>query len=108
MHLEIQSSTVRLHSSTDFSADISAVRVLNHTTPLQSRYSGDPVIHRLALRENHHNQKILLQVEGNVPQYDLSCRRWCILYNLPHNHHEEAPAHTDYCKRCYVPTIERS
>ncbi|XP_039987247.1 uncharacterized protein si:ch211-149e23.4 [Xiphias gladius] len=54
---------------------ISAVRVLNHTTPLQSRYSGDPVIHRLALRENHHNQKILLQVEGNVPQYDLSCRR---------------------------------
>ncbi|XP_034460739.1 uncharacterized protein si:ch211-149e23.4 [Hippoglossus hippoglossus] len=54
---------------------ISAVRVLNRTTPLLSRYGGEPVIHRLALQENDHNQKILLRVEGNVPQYDLSCKR---------------------------------
>nr|XP_019943617.1 PREDICTED: uncharacterized protein LOC109630049 [Paralichthys olivaceus] len=54
---------------------ISAVRVLNHTSPLRSRYDGEPVIHRLALQENDHNQKILLRVEGNVPQYDLSCKR---------------------------------
>ncbi|XP_026154897.1 uncharacterized protein LOC113125576 isoform X2 [Mastacembelus armatus] len=54
---------------------ISAVRVLNHTTTLQSRYSGKPIIHRLSLQENHHKQKILLHVEGNVPQYDLSCKR---------------------------------
>ncbi|XP_022615495.1 uncharacterized protein LOC111232319 [Seriola dumerili] len=54
---------------------ISAVRVLNHTTTLQNRYSGEPVIHRLALQEKHRNQKILLQVEGNVPQYDLLCKR---------------------------------
>nr|XP_020472508.1 uncharacterized protein LOC109969747 [Monopterus albus] len=54
---------------------ISAVRVLNHTTPLQSRYGGKPIIHRLTLRENHHNQNILFQVEGNVPQYNLNCKR---------------------------------
>ncbi|XP_071352296.1 uncharacterized protein [Trachinotus anak] len=54
---------------------ISAVRVLNHTTPLQNRYSGEPVIYRLALQEKHSNQKILLQVEGNVPKYDLYCKR---------------------------------
>ncbi|AWO98752.1 Hypothetical protein SMAX5B_019982 [Scophthalmus maximus] len=54
---------------------ISAVRVLNHTTPLRSRYGGEPVMHRLALQENHHNQKILLRVIGNVPQYDLNCQR---------------------------------
>lgn len=60
---------------TDFSADISAVRVLNHTTPLQNRHSGEPLIHRVSLEENQHNQKILLQVEGNVPQYELSCER---------------------------------
>ncbi|XP_040901606.1 uncharacterized protein si:ch211-149e23.4 isoform X2 [Toxotes jaculatrix] len=51
------------------------VRVVNHTTPLQSRYGGEPIIHRLALQENHHNQRILLRVEGNVPQYDLNCER---------------------------------
>ncbi|XP_051253641.1 uncharacterized protein si:ch211-149e23.4 [Dicentrarchus labrax] len=54
---------------------ISAVRVLNHTTPLQSRYGGEPIKHRLALQENHHNQKILLRVEGNMPEYNLNCRR---------------------------------
>ncbi|TDH14643.1 hypothetical protein EPR50_G00022540 [Perca flavescens] len=54
---------------------ISAVRVLNHTTPLQSRYSGETIAHRLALQENHHNQRVLLQVEGNVPEYNIDCRR---------------------------------
>ncbi|KAG7243099.1 hypothetical protein INR49_016474 [Caranx melampygus] len=54
---------------------ISAVRILNHTTPLQNRYGGEPIIYRLALQEKHLNQKILLQVEGNVPQYELCCKR---------------------------------
>ncbi|KAG7480142.1 synaptoproteinsis syg-2-like isoform X1 [Solea senegalensis] len=54
---------------------ISAVRVLNHTTPLRNRHADAAVIHRLTLQENHHNQRILLRVEGNVPQYDLSCKR---------------------------------
>uniref|UniRef100_A0A3Q3FZR2 Si:ch211-149e23.4 n=1 Tax=Labrus bergylta TaxID=56723 RepID=A0A3Q3FZR2_9LABR len=44
---------------------ISSLRVLNRTTPLQSRYGGEPVVNRLALQENHQNQRVLLQVEGN-------------------------------------------
>ncbi|XP_034722585.1 uncharacterized protein si:ch211-149e23.4 isoform X1 [Etheostoma cragini] len=54
---------------------ISSVKVLNHTTPLQSRYSGETIVHRLALKENHHNQRVLLRVEGNVPEYNIDCRR---------------------------------
>ncbi|KAF3847526.1 hypothetical protein F7725_020554 [Dissostichus mawsoni] len=54
---------------------ISAVTVLNHTTPLQSRYGDGPFAHRLALHEDHHNQRILLRVEGNVPDYNLNCKR---------------------------------
>lgn len=66
----------------DFPADISAVTVLNHTTPLQSRYGDGPFAHRLALQEDHHNQRILLRVEGNIPEYNLNCKRWCILCYL--------------------------
>ncbi|XP_070762552.1 uncharacterized protein [Enoplosus armatus] len=54
---------------------ISSVRVLNHTTPLQSRYGGKPVRHRLTLQENHRNQRVLLRVEGNVSEYNLNCKR---------------------------------
>ncbi|XP_041851800.1 uncharacterized protein si:ch211-149e23.4 isoform X2 [Melanotaenia boesemani] len=54
---------------------ISSLGVLNHTTPLHSRYSDQPVIYRLSVHENHHNQKILLRVEGNVPEYSIDCRR---------------------------------
>ncbi|XP_035766166.1 uncharacterized protein si:ch211-149e23.4 [Neolamprologus brichardi] len=54
---------------------ISSLRVLNFTTPLQSRYSDQPVVYRLSLDKNHHNQKILLEIEGNVPEYELSCKR---------------------------------
>ncbi|KAM7412838.1 hypothetical protein PAMA_020292 [Pampus argenteus] len=54
---------------------IFSVRVLNHTTPLQSRYGGEPVIHRVTLKENLHNQRILLQVDSNVPEYNLICKR---------------------------------
>ncbi|XP_049431658.1 uncharacterized protein si:ch211-149e23.4 isoform X1 [Epinephelus fuscoguttatus] len=54
---------------------ISSVRVLNHTTPLQTRYGGETITHRLTLQENHRNQRVLLRVEGNVPEYDLSCKR---------------------------------
>ncbi|XP_044058633.1 uncharacterized protein si:ch211-149e23.4 isoform X2 [Siniperca chuatsi] len=54
---------------------ISSVRVLNHTTPLQSRYGGKPIVHRLTLQENHRNQRVLLRIEGNVPEYNLNCKR---------------------------------
>lgn len=54
---------------------ISSLRVVNCTTPLQSRYGGEPVLYRLSLYESQHNQKILLQVEGNVPEYNLECLR---------------------------------
>ncbi|KAM6933313.1 uncharacterized protein FYW49_001690 [Xenentodon cancila] len=62
---------------------ISSVRILNHTTPLQSRYGDQLVIHRVAVQNNHHNQKILLRVEGNVPEYNLNCRRWCVVCYKP-------------------------
>ncbi|XP_034556382.1 uncharacterized protein si:ch211-149e23.4 isoform X2 [Notolabrus celidotus] len=54
---------------------ISSVSVLDHTTPLQSYHRREPVIHKLSLQENHHNQRILLKVKGNVPQYNLNCNR---------------------------------
>ncbi|XP_029302477.1 uncharacterized protein LOC115017900 [Cottoperca gobio] len=54
---------------------ISSVRVLNHTTPLQSRYGDEAITHRLALQEDHHSQRVLLRVEGNVPEYNLNCKR---------------------------------
>lgn len=54
---------------------ITSVRVLNHTAPLQSHYSDQPVIYRVSVQESHCNQKILLQVDGNVPEYNLSCQR---------------------------------
>nr|XP_046245035.1 uncharacterized protein si:ch211-149e23.4 [Scatophagus argus] len=54
---------------------ISSVRVLNRTTPLQTRYSGEQITHRLTLQENLCNQKVLLRVEGNVPDYNLNCKR---------------------------------
>ncbi|XP_068441683.1 uncharacterized protein si:ch211-149e23.4 [Clinocottus analis] len=54
---------------------ISFVRVLNHTTPLQSRYGGEILTHRLTLQENHHIQRVLLRVVGNVPEYNLICKR---------------------------------
>ncbi|XP_030008582.1 hemicentin-1 isoform X2 [Sphaeramia orbicularis] len=52
-----------------------SMKVLNHTTPLQSRYGGEPVARRLTLQENQHNQRILLHIEGNVPEYSLYCQR---------------------------------
>ncbi|XP_034405011.1 uncharacterized protein si:ch211-149e23.4 isoform X2 [Cyclopterus lumpus] len=54
---------------------ISSVRVLNHTTPLQSRYGGEIITHRLALQEKLHDQRVLLRVVGNVPEYNLICKR---------------------------------
>ncbi|XP_036929278.1 uncharacterized protein si:ch211-149e23.4 [Acanthopagrus latus] len=54
---------------------ISSVKVLNHTTPLQSRYGGEAATRRLSLQENHHQQRVLLRVKGNVPEYNLNCRR---------------------------------
>ncbi|XP_075892561.1 uncharacterized protein LOC142895421 isoform X2 [Nelusetta ayraudi] len=55
---------------------ISAVRVVNYTTPLQSRHDRQLVdVRRLTLQENLRNQRVLLQVEGNVPECNLICRR---------------------------------
>ncbi|XP_013880684.1 uncharacterized protein si:ch211-149e23.4 [Austrofundulus limnaeus] len=54
---------------------ISSVKVLNHTTPLQSRHSSETVTHRLSVPENLQNQNVQLSVEGNVPEFDLDCRR---------------------------------
>jgi len=59
----------------DFSADIFSVRVPNRTTPLQSRCDRVIIAHRLALRENHHNQRALIRVVGNVPDHNLICKR---------------------------------
>lgn len=79
------------------------MRVVNHTTPLQSRYGGEPIMHRLTLQENHHNQRVLLQVEGNVPEYNLSCKRWCILYCLSPTYCEEAATlSVGYKKKIYI------
>ncbi|CAG6000724.1 unnamed protein product [Menidia menidia] len=54
---------------------MSSLRVLNQTTPLHSRFDDQPVIHRLSVHENHRSQKILLKVEGNVPDHSIDCRR---------------------------------
>ncbi|KAJ7995607.1 hypothetical protein DPEC_G00246340 [Dallia pectoralis] len=54
---------------------ITSVRVLNQTTPLNRDNGHDPVIHRLALKESLHDQKILLKVYGSVPTYNLTCYR---------------------------------
>ncbi|KAF7218437.1 uncharacterized protein si:ch211-149e23.4 isoform X2 [Nothobranchius furzeri] len=54
---------------------ISSVRVLNRTTPLQSRYGHQTNTYRVSVQQNQHNPKILLRVEGNVPEFNLDCRR---------------------------------
>ncbi|XP_071213413.1 CD166 antigen isoform X2 [Salvelinus alpinus] len=54
---------------------ISSVRVLNQTTPLYKPYGDEFVIHRMSLKENFHNQRILLKVYGSVPTYSLTCQR---------------------------------
>ncbi|XP_024910603.1 uncharacterized protein LOC103378048 isoform X2 [Cynoglossus semilaevis] len=54
---------------------ISAVRVVNHTTVLRDRYGCALNTRILSLRSQHHSQRILLEVDGNVPHYDLSCTR---------------------------------
>lgn len=64
------------HGAAGFSADISGVRVENHTTPLQSRYGDETIARRLTLQEHQRDQRILLRVEGSVPEYNLICERW--------------------------------
>ncbi|XP_054901446.1 uncharacterized protein si:ch211-149e23.4 [Poeciliopsis prolifica] len=54
---------------------ISSVKVLNNTNTLKSRYADQPVVYRVSAYENRPNQKVLLGVEGNVPDYSLDCRR---------------------------------
>eukprot|EP00063_Salmo_salar_P094963 XP_014069798.1 PREDICTED: uncharacterized protein LOC106612809 isoform X3 [Salmo salar] len=54
---------------------ISSVRVLNQTTPLYKPYGDEFVIHRMSLKENFQNQRILLKVYGSVPTYNLTCHR---------------------------------
>nr|XP_046171962.1 uncharacterized protein si:ch211-149e23.4 isoform X3 [Oncorhynchus gorbuscha] len=55
--------------------DISSVRLLNRTTPLDKHYGDESVIHRMSLKENFQNQRILLKVYGSVPTYNLTCHR---------------------------------
>ncbi|XP_024300899.1 uncharacterized protein LOC112267073 isoform X1 [Oncorhynchus tshawytscha] len=54
---------------------ISSVRLLNQTTPLYKHYGDESVIHRMSLKENFQNQRILLKVYGSVPTYNLTCHR---------------------------------
>ncbi|MED6282914.1 hypothetical protein CHARACLAT_003332, partial [Characodon lateralis] len=54
---------------------ISSVQVLNKTRALQNRYVDQSVVYRVSVNENQRNQKVLLRVEGNVPEYSLDCRR---------------------------------
>nr|XP_046171961.1 uncharacterized protein si:ch211-149e23.4 isoform X2 [Oncorhynchus gorbuscha] len=54
---------------------ISSVRLLNRTTPLDKHYGDESVIHRMSLKENFQNQRILLKVYGSVPTYNLTCHR---------------------------------
>ncbi|KAM4589547.1 uncharacterized protein V3H82_003650 [Fundulus diaphanus] len=54
---------------------ISAVKVLNNTSTLQSHNTDQPVVYRVSVNQNQRNQKVLLKVEGNVPEYSLDCRR---------------------------------
>ncbi|XP_067102581.1 uncharacterized protein si:ch211-149e23.4 isoform X2 [Osmerus mordax] len=55
--------------------DISFIRVLNQTTPLNRPHGRDFIIHRLALQENVHGQRVLFRVIGSVPTYNLTCHR---------------------------------
>ena len=100
----VEIHTVQMHWETHryefrlLSADISSVKVLNHTTPLQSRYGGEAATRRLSLQENHHKQRVLLRVEGNVPEYNLNCQRWRIFYYLPPKYQEESTwTHKSQC-----------
>ncbi|MEQ2243427.1 hypothetical protein ILYODFUR_007000 [Ilyodon furcidens] len=51
------------------------VQVLNKTSALQNRYVDQSVVYRVSVNENQRNQKVLLRVEGNVPEYSLDCQR---------------------------------
>ena len=55
--------------------DISFIRVVNQTTPLNRPHGRDLIIHRLALQENVHGQRVLFRVIGSVPTYNLTCHR---------------------------------
>lgn len=70
-------STKNAWCSCNVSADISSVKVLNNTSTLQNRNVDQSVVYRVSVDENQRNQKVLLKVEGNVPEYNLDCRRWC-------------------------------
>ncbi|XP_014909178.1 uncharacterized protein LOC106960552 [Poecilia latipinna] len=65
-----QSATIRIPKY-----HISYVKVLNNTSTLQSRHFDQPVVYRVSVYRNRPNQKVLLGVVGNVPDYSLDCRR---------------------------------
>ncbi|CAL8362271.1 unnamed protein product [Merluccius merluccius] len=53
-----------------------SLRVLNRTAPLTKHYSGASDILRLFLQDDlPGGQRILLQVNGNVPSHSLTCKR---------------------------------
>ncbi|XP_078785695.1 uncharacterized protein si:ch211-149e23.4 isoform X1 [Oryzias latipes] len=54
---------------------ITSVKILNHSSLLSGRHSDQRVVFGLRVQKNHLNQRILLGVEGNVPEYSLRCQR---------------------------------
>ncbi|XP_041655955.1 uncharacterized protein si:ch211-149e23.4 isoform X2 [Cheilinus undulatus] len=71
-HLQHEATEKTIHIPRYY---ISSLKVLNHTTSLKNRYGGEAIIQRLSLQQSQHNQRVLLQVKGNVPEYDLNCKR---------------------------------
>ncbi|CAL8352766.1 unnamed protein product [Lota lota] len=54
---------------------ITSLRVLNHTTPMKLHHSDGRCILRLSLQKNLPDQRILFEVEGNVPTHNITCQR---------------------------------
>ncbi|XP_038159269.1 uncharacterized protein si:ch211-149e23.4 [Cyprinodon tularosa] len=54
---------------------ISSVKVLNNTSALKNHHADQAAVYRVSVNENQPNQKVLLRVEGNMPDYSLECRR---------------------------------
>ncbi|CAL8374241.1 unnamed protein product [Gadus morhua 'NCC'] len=53
---------------------ISSLRVLNHTTRMKASHSGGRCVLRLSLHKSLPGQRILFEVEGNVPTHSITCQ----------------------------------
>ncbi|KAF6724886.1 Poliovirus receptor [Oryzias melastigma] len=54
---------------------ITSVRILNRSSLLRGHHNDHSVVYGLTVQKNHLSQRILLDVEGNVPEYNLHCQR---------------------------------